>query len=208
MRRISIKLMMWYVSFIAVGLAALRNANEAWAGVMIMLTLGTLGAAIIAIVCRRGRERIWWFGFALFGAAYTVLTLFSWFAETRKSLATTHFLVYLTAQAVPAPLSSSEIGEQLQSVANQLNTTDSNDPGYADQRWRYMSLQRQLKFLSNSTTSRPTSSPIQRLLPGIENPNAFARIGHCIFALLAGLLGAFISSRMYREPQGGPNGIH
>lgn len=42
MHRISIKSMMWYVSFIALGLAALRNANEVWAGVMVMLTIGVL----------------------------------------------------------------------------------------------------------------------------------------------------------------------
>ncbi|WP_422931934.1 hypothetical protein [Singulisphaera sp. PoT] len=36
-------------------------------------------------------------------------------------------------------------------------------------------------------------------LPGVEEPYAFARIGHCLFARLVGLLGAAISPRMYGE---------
>lgn len=38
----SLKSMMWYVSFIALGIAVLRNANDVWVGVMLLITLGTL----------------------------------------------------------------------------------------------------------------------------------------------------------------------
>lgn len=42
---------------------------------------------------------------------------------------------------------------------------------------------------------------MKSLIPGLGNPAAFDRIGHCLSALLAGLIGAFIASRMYQEPQ-------
>lgn len=44
MRQISIKSLMLYVSFFAVGLAALRNANDVWAGMILLLMLATLVA--------------------------------------------------------------------------------------------------------------------------------------------------------------------
>lgn len=40
---------------------------------------------------------------------------------------------------------------------------------------------------------------IESLIPGLKNKAEFDRIGHCLFALLAGLIGAAIASRMYRE---------
>ena len=69
--------LMGAVLVVALGLAALRNPSETWAGVMFLLTCGTLCLAIVGVVCRSDRERAWWLGFALFGWGYLLLSLWS-----------------------------------------------------------------------------------------------------------------------------------
>lgn len=71
--RVSIGGLMGIVLIAAIGLAALRNANQTWAGVILLLTCGVLTFAIIGVVCRRQAERAWWLGFALFGWGYLAL---------------------------------------------------------------------------------------------------------------------------------------
>jgi hypothetical protein len=61
----------------ALGLAALRNASELWAGVTFLATCGVLCLAIVGVVCRGGGERAWWLGFALFGWGYLALAFWS-----------------------------------------------------------------------------------------------------------------------------------
>jgi hypothetical protein len=65
--------LMGAVLVVAIGLAALRNASETWAGVTFLLTCGVLGLAVVGVVCRNGQDRAWWLGFALFGWGYLVL---------------------------------------------------------------------------------------------------------------------------------------
>ena len=63
MRRISIRTLMALVLVSAIGLAALRNASELWAGMMLRLALAAVGVAILGVALMRGRERAWWLGF-------------------------------------------------------------------------------------------------------------------------------------------------
>ena len=44
--------LMWAVVVAALGLAALRNASEIWAGATFLATCGVLCLAIVGIVCR------------------------------------------------------------------------------------------------------------------------------------------------------------
>ena len=66
MGRISIRASMAVVVFAAVGLAALRNASELWAGAMVLVALTAVGGAVLGAINLRGIERAWWQGFALF----------------------------------------------------------------------------------------------------------------------------------------------
>ncbi len=65
------------VLIIALGLAALRNSSESWAGALFLLTCAVLTLAIVGVVCRDGTERGWWLGFALFGWGYLLLAFWS-----------------------------------------------------------------------------------------------------------------------------------
>jgi hypothetical protein len=80
--RFTIAGLMGLVVVVAVGVAALRFASDLWAGVLLMLTLGTLGAAVLAFHERAGVKRAWWRGFALFGWGYLALAMGPWAAET------------------------------------------------------------------------------------------------------------------------------
>jgi hypothetical protein len=54
----------------AIGFAAIRNANDVWAGLMMLVTGAVLVLAVVGAASRRGKDRAWWLGFSLFGWAY------------------------------------------------------------------------------------------------------------------------------------------
>ncbi len=84
--RFSIGGLMAVVLVLAIGFAALKNANETWAGAMFLLTCGILGLSVVGAVCRREAERAWWLGFALFGWGYMALAF--WPSESLPKLPT------------------------------------------------------------------------------------------------------------------------
>jgi hypothetical protein len=93
MRRFSIRFLMAFVLVSAVGLAALRNANELWEGTMLLLALAAVGMAILGAIFMRGRDRAWWIGFALFSGGYLLMTFAPGLSnEVRPKLGTTHLL--------------------------------------------------------------------------------------------------------------------
>ena len=65
------------VVVVPLGLAALRNASETWAGATFLSTCAVLCLAIVGVVCRGESERAWWLGFALFGWGYLILAFWS-----------------------------------------------------------------------------------------------------------------------------------
>ena len=79
--RFTIAGLMGAVLVAAVGLSALRNASETWAGVMFLVTYGVLGLAIVGAICRGFPERAWWLGFFVFGWGYLSLVAYwnTWF---------------------------------------------------------------------------------------------------------------------------------
>jgi hypothetical protein len=77
--RISIGTLMGVVLVAALGFAALRNASEACAGLVLMLTYGVLMIGVVGAVCRGSHERTWWLGFTLFGGGYLALAYASAF---------------------------------------------------------------------------------------------------------------------------------
>lgn len=68
--RFSIAGLMGFVVIAAIAFAAIRNGNEVWAGLMMLITGAVLILAVIGAICRSGRDRAWWLGFSLFGWAY------------------------------------------------------------------------------------------------------------------------------------------
>src|SRR4051794_39854476 len=99
MKRITIAWLMAAVGGVAVAGAALRDASEAWFGVLLTITLALLACAAFGVAYRRGAARAGWFGFALFGWGYLVLASGPWWAEqVQPALPTTQALAYLHAR--------------------------------------------------------------------------------------------------------------
>ncbi len=72
-RRSSITAALGAIAFVAVGLAALRAADEWWASWLGYLTIGLLLAAVLLAAVQTGTRRAFWVGFALFGWGYLSL---------------------------------------------------------------------------------------------------------------------------------------
>ena len=111
MRRFSIRTLMALIAGSAVGLAALRNANELWARVMMMLAVGLVCVAGLWAILLRGRERAWWLGFAVLGCAYLSVSL----SPLRSRLSTTHLLEYVHAKVVSSSIATFEVSRADQS---------------------------------------------------------------------------------------------
>jgi hypothetical protein len=73
----SIRGLLVAVTFLAVGIAALINANGIWLGLSWGLVLYALTAAVLLVGYRRNEPRAFWLGFAVFGWLYLALFLLS-----------------------------------------------------------------------------------------------------------------------------------
>ncbi len=71
--RFSIARLMGVVILAAIGVAALRESSEAWAGSMLLITLGAIAIALAGAFTREPADRTGWLGFALFGGGYLAL---------------------------------------------------------------------------------------------------------------------------------------
>ena len=76
--RFTLAQLMAAVIFIGLGFAALRSASLLWASAVFTLTVAVLSAAILGAMARRGRARMTWAGFALFGWVYLGTTFGPW----------------------------------------------------------------------------------------------------------------------------------
>jgi hypothetical protein len=98
--RVSIAALMTVVLVSGLAIAALRNADELWAGLMLALTTVLLAVAILGALYRREARRAFWVGFLLFGSAYLAASLVP---ASRSSLPTTQLLAHAHAKLRPAP---------------------------------------------------------------------------------------------------------
>ena len=80
------------ILFVAVGFAALREADELWASWLFPLTLVLLLVAVLLAAQRTGDRRAFWIGFALVGWGYLSLALIP---STEPRLITTKTLSHL-----------------------------------------------------------------------------------------------------------------
>ena len=184
---------MAFVLVSAVGLAALRNADEVWAGIILLAALAVVGIAILGAAILRGRERCWWAGFASFGGVYLALAFAPWPGNSSEStLGTTALLRYVHARVTAEPeLKVLRINAALalyqvlvgdspasKSVSAMLTTADPSVSASRVNGWR-------------------------SLLPGAANYQPFVTVGHSLFALLAGLAGALVACRFYARRERG-----
>jgi hypothetical protein len=186
----------------AVGVAALRFANEWWAGGLFLATLGVLGLAILGAVYRRGAKRAGWLGAALFGWGYLALALAPWaVATSAPGLPTTMLLNLLYARAHPnqASTTSQQVYDLL---INGIATT--TPPATAPTPWGPMPMPANPPgYAVAGLNSTPTLTWALTTTPAAP-PEPFLRVGHCLWAWLAAVVGA-IAGRIFFATKGEPS---
>jgi hypothetical protein len=171
---------------LGVGFASLRESNEIWVSTIFTLNLGVLLTSILLAVHRTESRRAFWLGFALFGWIFLGLSLIP---SIESRLITTKALVFLDSKV---PGRASQISEVrilrnlLGSPSNSLQSFDFNAVG-------------DLLYVSHPIQMRLWNVVKGRLFGGWSGTTEnFVRIGHSLFALLAGWLGGQLSRRLCR----------
>jgi hypothetical protein len=181
--RFSIASLLGLVLFLAVGLAALRAADDLWDSAVFTGTLVILLIAVLLAVHRTERQRAFWLGFAVFGWVALAASLVP---PIEARLLTTKLLAYLDSK-VPGRGN----GETL-SIA--INTSS---PSQADL----------MVGISPSATAPNTSRPLVVKLWDVATGKLvstnsgtsenFIRIGHSLIALVLAWLGGPLSRLLY-----------
>jgi hypothetical protein len=176
MRRFSIATLMVVVLACGVALAALHTASEDWAGAILMLTLSFLGTSLLGWMIRKESKRAFWAGFAIFGCAYMLIEFVpKLWDQAVDPLPTGRLLYEIHSKVVPSGVPVFDVG-----AGEKINISGRSYVGIGDGR-----------FVDQGSAA---SSHLLRLaLPGAANYEPFLRIGHCLFALLAGLIGGGIA---------------
>jgi hypothetical protein len=94
----------WVPLLAAVGYLCLRKPTSAWTGLAWVLAVGFLLTAALEAIFRRGRERLFWIGFLVFGWSYMILSFNHWpFEYVEGHLLTTRVFdeIYLAVHHEP-----------------------------------------------------------------------------------------------------------
>jgi hypothetical protein len=190
MPHFSIRTIMAVIVVSAIGMAALRNADELWAGLMLLLVLVAGGIAVLGALNLLGRERAWWQGFAVFTGGYLVAVL----SPVQSHLATTQMLIAMhpvvTSPGTGPPVYPIYWRQRAQALAT-IESLKATGRGPADRE-----LIGAMNVLANLNSQ----------LAGTPNQDEFLRVGHSFFALLAGLLGGTVAVWFYgRRDRQEPN---
>jgi hypothetical protein len=183
MRRFSIRALLAIAVVPALALAALKNANEWWAGTMVLIAIAVVGIALAGAVIMRGRERCWWATFAFFGGGYLALTFAPGLStEVGPKLVTTTALDYLYAQFIALstrPRLPQVLWWQHAQALGRVDRlkAENREPGDPE-------LDSAMRILINLETQ----------LRGAADERDFIRVGHSLFALLAGLTGGTVGA--------------
>jgi hypothetical protein len=177
--------------------------------------LGLLGVAVLGVIEGRGRTRAWWTGFLVFGSGYFVLAFIPWFTSIHEQLATAQALKHLSSWASGAPAEGEAqyfgLIAARERVVRRLDgakrlARSSSDPAVVRLSRQYSNLNASIDKMSAGAAGAP--NPVARALflrisaadlRGLTDPEIFSQIGHSVFVLLAGLVGATAACRFHAK---------
>ncbi len=196
MRRFTILGLMGLVLGLAVAIAALRNADDYWAGWTMMATALLIGLATLGAAYHSGRRRAGRLGFAVFGGGYFALAFLGLSAHDLAKLPTTWLLTYVHQRAAPPQTFTVTFTGAGNTAPGTILTTNVTPGPSANTVLSTTTSQ----FIVANPSGSNASTRWKSLLPGAANFEAFSAVGHCLFALLAGLVGMVIA-RTYQARQ-------
>jgi hypothetical protein len=179
MRRFTILGLMGLVLGLAVAIAALRNADDYWAGGLLLATDLIIGVAALGAVYHVGRRRAGRLGFAVFSGGYFALAFLGLSESNLAKLPTTWLLRYVHEKVAPTPFVYTKHATLYSTVPASWTTSTVRNVHHVS--WTYNHIASPNRWKS--------------MLPGAANYESFGAVGHCLFALLAGLMGTIIARR-------------
>ncbi len=190
MRRFTILGLMGLVLGVAVFVAALRNADDYWAGGLMLGTALLIGVTTVGAFYQSGRRRASRLGFVVFAGGYFALVFCGLSEQNLAKLPTTWLLVYVHQRVAPpqtfaitytvaAPVQGTTVISSVNPapLANTITTTTTSP------------------VIVGTAVTGTSPTGWGSLLPGAANYPAFSVVGHCLFALVAGLLGMVVARR-------------
>ena len=191
MRRFTILGLMGLVLGAAVAIAALRNADDYWAGGLLLATAMLIGVVTIGAFYHSRRRRAGRLGFTIFGGGYFALAFLGLSDQNLAKLPTTWLLIYVHQRVAPQQQAFNiafTAAAPVQVPGTSLNFTTVPFTNI-------VTTTTNAQFAVASMMAGDTSTRWRSLLPGAANYDAFSVVGHCLFTVLAGLLGMVIARR-------------
>jgi hypothetical protein len=205
MRRIrfSIANLLLVISFVAVAIAALREATDLWDSGIFSLTAGLLLASVLLAVHRTGRSRAFWLGFALFGWSFLIATLIP---PIEARLLTTKALAFIDARVPRAAFADFDsdgvvdlflanvsapsvvVRDSGDGTFRDVTPGPTADPGNKPSRWE--------------TVVWSTSTGWKMLLGTGGTSENVVRIGHSLLTLLVAMAGGALSRAIHLRGHG------
>ena len=191
------------VLILGVGFAALRQSNETWDSSVFSITLGVLLVSILLAVHRTQNKRAFWLGFALFGSAYLGLSLIP---SIESRLITTRALAYLDSKlSRPAPDGIAYFDYDNDGSLDLLVADNSQPnvlyPSNGNGTFQGVTLTAGSNAGANQAVGGGWISEVAvgpTTLAGLFGTTIyFVRIGHCLLAIVAALLGGQLSRYFY-----------
>jgi hypothetical protein len=189
--RFTIASLLGLVILVAVAVAALREATDAWDSGVFGVTLVVLLTSVLLAMHRTESRKAFWLGFALFGWAYLVMSLVP---PIEVRLPTTQGLAFLDSKVADRPAS----------MTFGLPTSSSN--GTLNDAKRYWASKVNGSTIDSSQTAtvRLWDAATGRLVVGPSGTSEnFVRIGHSLLALVLAFVGGCLS-RSLRAKEGRP----
>jgi hypothetical protein len=206
--RYSIASVLLVISFLAVAIAALREATDLWDSGVFTVTAGLLLASVLLAVHRTGRGRAFWLGFALFGWSYLIANLIP---PIEARLLTTKALAFIDARVPRAAFADRDgvvdlflanasayladvsapnvvVGNPGGGTFRDVTPGPAADPGLQPSGWE--------------TVVWSTSTGWKLLLGTGGSSGNFVRIGHSLLTLLVAMAGGALSRSIHLRGHG------
>ncbi len=219
--------LMGVVALLAVGMAALKSANQIWVDVITTLVLSIMLFAVLGVLNTTGPMRRFWSGFAVFGWACLIFGYGDWFKDCVPGYFPTtrllEWLYYNIATDELLPIDSRKIvvlakpdgtylvdGEEvaddtdLIELIAKLSPSKSNSKAiklYFDRETNQKTIADETKRLSSLLLPVGISNFEVRELRLSPHADNFSRIGQYFIALLAGIIGGSLTRFVFRRPE-------
>ncbi|MHC5542062.1 hypothetical protein ACYOEI_27900 [Singulisphaera rosea] len=164
------------VLLLAIGFAGLRTASALWASALFTFTLTLFTAALLGVATSRGRSRMTFLGFSIFGWAYLLTTFWLW--PVPNGVTAPPFLTKALLDAVQPSSNTPTVMTIDRGPAGEMSTepppmVPTTVPG-----------------TRNVVTTAPYTGRVVNL-------HHYRRIGHILAAILFGLLGSLLGRTFY-----------